>query len=447
VSKLLMSVSGIRGIVGESLTPEIALSFGKAFGRYLKGGKVVMGRDTRFHGPMISKATAAGLMAAGCNVIDIGIATTPQVEFTVKSSGADGGIAVTASHNPIEYNALKLIGMGGTFLTEAQGQKFIKIYNQNNDSKVFKKAKIGSYDIQEGWDLKYIAAILSLDLIKPSAIKRKKFRVVVDCVNGTASYIAAELFNSLGCHLKLINSIPDGKFPHSPEPVPANLKQLCRAVKMFKADIGFAFDPDSDRMAIVNEKGKPVGEEYTLALGMRYILSQKRGPVVVNLSSSMINDFVAKEAGVKIYRTKVGEINVTEKMKKVRAVAGGEGNGGLIYPGIHYGRDGFIAAAVILRYLASSRKTISNLAGELPATSMVKRKIAVSGKGLDFNKIVKAFNHGKIDRRDGIKIKFSDSWLQLRLSNTEPIARLMAEAHDSSRALALADEVEQLIAS
>ena len=447
MSKLLVSVSGIRGIVGESLTPEIALNFGKAFGRYLKGGKVVMGRDTRFHGPMISKATAAGLMASGCDIIDIGIATTPQVEFTIKSSGADGGVAVTASHNPIDYNALKLIGKGGIFLTEAQGKKFIKIYNKNNISKLFKKARVGTYDIQDGWDQKYINAILSLDIIKPSAIKRKIFRVVVDCVNGTASYIAAELFNSLGCDLKLINSIPNGRFPHPPEPVPANLKQLCRAVKMFKADIGFAFDPDSDRMAIINEKGRPIGEEYTLALGMRYILSRKRGPVVVNLSSSMINDFVAEEVGVKIYRTKVGEINVTEKMKKVRAVAGGEGNGGLIYPGIHYGRDGFIAAAVILQYLTSSRKTISNLAGELPATSMVKRKIALSGKSLDFNKIVKAFNHGKVDRRDGIKIDFSDSWLQLRLSNTEPIARLMAEAYDNGRASALADEVERLIAS
>jgi len=447
VSKLLVSVSGIRGVVGDSLTPEIALNYGKAFGRYLKSGKVIIGRDTRYHGPMISKATAAGLMASGCDIIDIGIATTPQVEFTVKSSGANGGVAITASHNPVEYNALKLMGKSGFFLTEAQGRKFINIYNKNYNGRPFKKARIGTYDIQDGWDQKYINAILSLDLIKPSLIKRHKFRVVVDCVNGTASYLAAEFFNSLGCHLKLINSIPDGRFPHPPEPVPENLKQLCRAVKMHKADIGFAFDPDSDRMAIVNEQGRPVGEEYTLALGMRYILSRKRGPVVVNLSSSMINDYVAREAGVKIYRTKVGEINVTEKMKKVRAVAGGEGNGGLIYPGIHYGRDGFIAAAVILQYLASSHKTISKLAGELPATSMVKRKIVLSGKSFDFNKIVKAFNHGKVDKRDGIKINFSDSWLQLRLSNTEPIARLMAEAYDNGRASALADEVERLIAS
>ncbi len=447
MSKLLVSVSGIRGIVGESLTPEIALGFGKAFGRYLKGGKVIMGRDTRYHGPMISSATAAGLMAAGCNIIDIGVATTPQVEFTVKSSGAAGGVAVTASHNPIEYNALKLISEGGTFLTETQGRKFLKIYKQNNNGRTPQKAKVGTYNIQDDWDQKYIKAILSLDLVKPSVIKRRKFRVAVDCVNGTASYIAAELFNSLGCELKLINSVPNGRFPHPPEPVPENLRQLCRAVKTFKADIGFAFDPDSDRMAIVNEKGRPVGEEYTLALGMRYILSQKRGPVAVNLSSSMINDFVAQEAGVKIYRTKVGEINVTEKMKKVGAVAGGEGNGGLIYPGIHYGRDGFIAAAIILQYLASSRKTISNLAGELPSTAMVKRKIAISKKGLNFGKIAKAFNHGKADKRDGIKINFSDSWLQLRLSNTEPIARLMAEAYDTGRAIALADEVEHLIAS
>ncbi|MCD6161866.1 MAG: phosphoglucosamine mutase [candidate division Zixibacteria bacterium] len=445
MGKLLVSISGIRGIVGDSLTSETAMQYGKAFGKYLKGGKVIIGRDTRYHGPMVLSAVAAGLMCSGCNVVDIGVATTPAIEFTVRETQSAGGIAITASHNPIEYNALKLIGPGGTFLTETQGKKFLKCCNSKQKSKKTEKPNIGSYFNQDDWDLKHIKAILGIDIIKLASIKRKKFRVVGDCVNGTASPVAAELFNSLGCTLKLINAVPDGKFPHPPEPVPANLKQLCRAVKSFKADIGFAFDPDSDRMAMVDENGKTIGEEYTLALGMRFILSKKSGPVAVNLSSSMMNDFVAKEASVKLYRTKVGEINVTEKLKRINGVAGGEGNGGLIYPDMMYGRDGLMAAAVMLQYLASSRKTISELASELPKTTMIKRKIALDGKKISFNKVIRAFKDGKADKRDGIKIIFDDCWLQLRLSNTEPIVRLMTEAYSVKKARLLADEVEKLL--
>ena len=446
MGKLLVSVSGIRGIVGDSLTPEVALGYARAFGKYIKGGKVILGRDTRYHGPMILSAVASGLMESGCDVVDIGVATTPQVEFAVNRSGAAGGVAVTASHNPIEYNALKLIGPQGIFLTAGQGKRFLKIYENGSRPAQNKKAKVGSYRVEDDWDLKYVEAILALDILRPSQIRKKKVKVVADCVNGTSSYVAANLFNALGCRLKLINAVPDGYFPHSPEPVPENLKQLGKAVKAFKADIGFAFDPDSDRMAMVDEKGRPLGEEYTLALGMRYILTRKKGPVAVNLSSSMMNDFVANEAGVRIYRTKVGEINVTEKMKKVKAVAGGEGNGGLIYPSIHHGRDGLIAAAVMLQYLASSGKTISQLASEIPSTSLLKRKIMLKGKKFDFDKIIKAFPEGKADTKDGVKIVFDDSWLQLRLSNTEPIARLMAEAHEPRQAKALADKVAKMIA-
>jgi phosphomannomutase len=445
VGNLLISVSGIRGIVGDSLTPEVALGFARAFGKYCKSGKIILGRDTRYHGPMISAAVASGLMSVGCDVIDIGVATTPQVEYVVKTTGAAGGIAVTASHNPIEYNALKLIGPGGKFLNQAQGKRFLKIFDSINGQQSKSSRKIGRIDNQDHWGQAYIDALLGLDLVDTKKIKRKKFKVVADCVNGTSSHIAASLFNALGCRLKLINAVPDGKFPHPPEPVPGNLKQLGRAVKAYGADIGFAFDPDSDRMAMVDETGKPIGEEYTLALGMRYILSRKKGPVAVNLSSSMINDYVAKEAGVKIYRTKVGEINVTEKMQAVKAVAGGEGNGGLIYPGIHQGRDGLMAAIFILQYLADTGKSISTLAAELPSTVMVKRKLQRGKKKIDFNKLTKAFPKGKVDTRDGIKIVFDDSWLQLRLSNTEPIARLMTEALNPKQARSLADKVEKVI--
>jgi len=448
LGKLLVSVSGIRGIIGDTLTPEIALKYGRAFGSYINGGKVMIGRDTRYHGPMIFSAAAAGLMATGCNVTDIGVATTPTVEFAVRESASAGGIAITASHNPIEYNALKLIGPGGTFLTESQGKKFLKHFNNENKyqkTSKLKSPKIGNYLQQDSWDLKHIRAIIGLDIIKPALLKRKKFRVVADCVNATVSSVAAELFNSLGCTLKLINAIPDGKFPRPPEPAPANLKQLCRAVKSFKADVGFAFDPDGDRMAIVDENGKAIGEELTLALGMRYILSKKKGPAAVNLSSSMINDFVAAEAGVKLYRTKVGEINVTEKLKKIKGIVGGEGNGGLIYPEMLYGRDGLMAAAVILQYMAVSRKRISELVLELPGTIMIKKIIMLNGKKINLKKIAKTFKDGKIDSRDGIKVIFKDSWLQVRLSNTEPVVRLITEAYNPKKARFLADEVEKLM--
>jgi len=448
VGDLLVSVSGIRGVVGDSLTPEVALKYGRVFGKYLKEGDVVLGRDTRYHGPMIFSAVSAGLMASGCNVIDIGVVTTPTVEFAVNKSGSAGGMAITASHNPIEYNALKLIGSKGTFLTESQIKRLIRLYNQADGFKgknVGSSKKVGSYCIQEGWDLKHVKAILDLDIINPFLIKRKKFRVVVDCVNGATSYISAELFNALGCVIKLINAIPDGRFPRPPEPVSENLKKLCRQVRLFEADVGFAFDPDGDRVAIVDNKGKPLGEEYTLALGMRYILTKKKGPVAINISSSMINDYVAREAGVRIYRTRVGEINVTEKLRRIGGVVGGEGNGGLIYPDMHYGRDGLMAVAVILQYMASSGKTVLELAEEIPRTHMLKRKVSLTGKRVNFNRIEKVFGGGKIDRRDGLKIIFDDSWLQLRLSNTEPVVRIISEAFDYGKAKELADTVEKMI--
>jgi phosphomannomutase len=428
--------------VGDSLTPEIAMGYGRAFGRFSGRGAIVVGRDTRHHGPMILSATVAGILQSGCDVIDIGVVTTPTVEFAVRQIRAAGGVVITASHNPIEYNALKLIGSTGIFLTESQGKRFLKYVGTKDN---FIPKRYGIYIIEDGWDSAHVRAVLGLDIVNTNLIKRRKFRVVADCVNGTASYVAAELFNGLGCSLKLINAVPDGRFPRPPEPTPENLKALGRAVRSHKADIGFAFDPDSDRLAIVNEKGQPIGEEFTLALGMRYILKKKKGPVAVNLSSSMINDFVAKEAGVKIYRTKVGEVNITEKLINVGGIAGGEGNGGLIYPYLHYGRDAIQAAAIILSYMAESNKSISTLVSEFPRTYMVKRKIAVSSKGINFAKVKKAYAGEQIDTRDGLKITFEDGWVQIRLSNTEPIARIMAEAYKQDRAVKLADSLMSLI--
>lgn len=441
MDRLLISVSGIRGIVGGSLTPEVVLKYAAGFGRFVGGGPVVIGRDTRCHGPMITAAATAGLMSVGCDILDIGVVTTPTVEFAVRETGSAGGVVITASHNPIEYNALKLIGRRGMFLTESESKRYLRGVDKNNRI----GPKYGRLIPQDGWDLKHIDAILDLDIVAKQKIRKAGFKVVADCVNGTASFVAAELFGALGCRLKLINAVPDGGFPRQPEPTAENLKELCREVKRFGADIGFAFDPDSDRLAIVDEKGRPLGEEFTLALGLRYILSKKKGPVAVNLSSSMMNDWVAREAGIKIYRTKVGEVNVSEKLLRTGGVAGGEGNGGLIYPGIHWGRDALQAAAIILSYLAARKLPISEIAGELPRTFMVKRKIAVPEQGINQDKIRENFKAGKVDLKDGIKLLFDDSWIQVRTSNTEPVARIIAESLDSEKARNLADAVEKIL--
>ena len=446
MSKLLISVSGVRGVVGESLTAEVALEYSRAFGTYLKPGKVAVGGDTRRTGPMIKSAVMAGLMSTGHDVVDIDICPTPTVEMAVRDGDFAGGVAVTASHNPDQYNALKLIGPGGLFLSAPQGTKVNSIY----DSRKFKSAnwqKTGTLDSDSEWIRRHTDRILNLNIISPKAISGKKLKVVVDCVGGTAAYMAPDFFNRIGVSCELINSEIGEKFPHPPEPTPENLAQLSEAIKIAKADIGFAFDPDSDRLAIVDETGKPVGEEYTLALGCRYILQREKGPIAVNLSSSLLNDFVAGEAGTKLYRTRVGERNVTEKLLKIRGVVGGEGNGGLIYPNLHWGRDAFLAAAVILQYLATSGKTISILAGELPRYVMLKTKIDGTRAMIEKKSkaLVKAFPKAKIDRLDGIKIYDKNWWVQIRASNTEPIARLMAEAEDMDKAKSLIAAVKAVL--
>jgi len=442
---LLISVSGIRGIIGKTLTSEIAHNYARAFGSYLKGGKVAVGRDTRRTGPMISSAVISGLMSSGCDVADIGICPTPTIEMAVRDGGFSGGVAVTASHNPIEYNALKLIGEGGVFLCDRRGRKVQQIFN----SRQFRNCSwnsAGKATLEDKWIDHHIKKIAELDIISPSLIKRRRLKIVADCGGGAACSMAGDFFRRLGVKYELIHSIPTGEFPRGPEPVPENLSDLSKAVKRNKADVGFAFDPDADRLAIVSEKGEPIGEEYTLALGSRYILSRRSGPLAVNLSSSMLNDFVAREAGVKIYRTKVGERNVTEKLQRVRGIVGGEGNGGLIYPRLHWGRDAFLAAAVITQYLASSGLKISGLVMELPQYVMIKTKINLARS--DVEKKIKAletvFRGEKINRIDGIKISGKDWWVQIRVSNTEPVTRIISEASDHKTARSLIGTVKSV---
>lgn len=446
MKELLISVSGIRGIIGKTLTSETALNYGRAFGAFLKKGRVVIGRDTRKTGPMITSAVISGLLSSGCDVVDIGICSTPTIEMAVRDGGFSGGAAVTASHNPIQYNALKLIGEEGIFLSESQGRKIQRLFN----SRRFRDCgwdSVGKATFEDKWIDHHINKIIKLDIISQSLIKKRRLKIVADCGGGAACNMADSFFKKLGVDYKLIHFIPTGEFPRGPEPIPENLTDLSKAVKRHRADVGFAFDPDADRLAIVSEKGQPIGEEYTLALCSRYILSRTAGPVAVNLSSSMLNDSVAGEAGVKIYRTKVGERNVTEKLRRVGGVVGGEGNGGLIYPRLHWGRDAFLAAAVIIQYLASSELKISELVMELPRYFMVKTKLNLALSEVERKKgaIENAFRGDKINRVDGLKILGKDWWVQIRASNTEPVTRVISEARDYKTARSLIGTVKSVI--
>lgn len=446
MEKLLISVSGIRGIIGKGLTSEIALDYGRAFGTYLKGGKVGLGRDTRKTGPMISSAVISGLLSSGCDVVDIGICPTPTIELAVRDGRLAGGVAVTASHNPVKYNALKLIGKGGMFLSESEGNKVRQRYNSRR-FKNYDWKSCGVLSFEDKWIDYHIKKIKGLDIISPLQIKKRKLKIVADCAGGAASVMADRFFKELGVSYRLIHSRIDGAFPRGPEPVVENLIDLSRAVKNYRADVGFAFDPDADRLAIVSEKGEPIGEEYTLALGARYILSRKRGPMAVNLSSSMLNDYIAREAGIKLYRSKVGERNVTEKLIRFKGIVGGEGNGGLIYPKLHSGRDGFLAAAVIMQYLATSRLKISDLVMELPRYVMIKNKVSLGRRDIEkkINSLVNAFNGDKINRTDGVKISGKGWWVHIRASNTEPITRIMSEAADIKTARNLVRTIKSII--
>jgi len=445
LKELLISVSGIRGVVGRSFTSETALNYARAFGTFLKGGRVAVGRDTRKTGPMVTSAVVSGLLSSGCDVADIGVCPTPTIELAVRSGVFNGGVAVTASHNPIEYNALKLIGKDGIFLSSSKGSKVQEFYKSGR----FKDrgwSSIGSMTYENGWIDFHIMRILELDIISISSIKRRRLKIVADCGGGAACFMAGDFFKKLGVKYELIHANPTGEFPRGPEPVPANLSDLSRAVRRKKADVGFAFDPDADRLAVVSENGEPIGEEYTLALGSRYVLSRKTGPMAVNLSSSMMNEFVAREAGVKIYRTKVGERNVTERLQRVGGIVGGEGNGGLIYPRLHWGRDAFLAAAVITQYLASSGLKISDLVMELPRYFMIKTKISLERSDVEkkLNALESVFQGYKINRMDGIKISGKEWWVQIRASNTEPVARIISEARDHATAMSMIRTVKSV---
>src|SRR5574341_235068 len=428
-TNLIFSISGLREIVGEGLTPELVVRYASAYG-YLSKGKIVVGRDTRNTGEMIKNLVISSLVSVGCEVVDIGICPTPTVELAVLDLTAQGGIAITASHNPIEWNALKFVNSEGMFITEQQKNKIDKL-TKNQNIEFASWDKIGKVSKDSFQIEKHINKILNLNLVNAEKIREKRFKVVIDCVNGAGSFASPVLLEKLGCEVIKINCQNTGTFPHPPEPVPSTLSQLCDTVQQYQADIGFANDPDADRLAIVSEKGEAIGEEYTLALATKYVLSKKKGPVVVNLSTTKMIDDVAKMYNSPVHRTKVGEANVGLKLKQIKGVIGGEGNGGVILPQLHYGRDALIGIALILSYLAESSLTVSQVIKQIPQYHIVKKTFPINQ---NFDKLLQKFKakhrRNSINAQDGLRIEFPESWLHIRKSNTEPIARVISEAKD-----------------
>jgi len=443
---IMISVSGIRGIVGEGLTPELIVNFAAATGTFYGRGKVMVGRDSRVTGEMVKGAVLSGLMSVGCHPIDLGICPTPTVQLAVQNSDAVGGIVITASHNPVEWNALKLLSSKGLFLDPEEGAAVKQIIDQ----KGFGFAawdEIGRIETYNRAVEDHINSILRIPYLQVDEIHARKFRVAYDCVNGAGSTILPKLLQDLGCETFPINLDPHGQFAHAPEPVPQNIRDLCEHVRETKADIGFAVDPDVDRLAIVAETGTPLGEEYTVVLATRFILSKKKGAVVVNVSTTRAVDDIANTYQSEIIRTPVGEIHVAKGMKASGAVIGGEGNGGVLLPEVHLGRDAPVAIALTLQHLLEFGGTVSELWQSLPQYTMTKKKIEIGTKNPDhiLKKIGEKYKDEKLNLIDGLKIERPDSWIHIRKSNTEPIIRIITEAKTSDASEKLCNHfIEQI---
>lgn len=426
MKSLIVSPSGVRGIVGKDLVPEVVVKFARAFGKLMNEGKIAVGSDTRTSNEMFRYAAFSGLLSLGCEVVDLGICPTPSIQLMVKHLRVQGGIVITGSHNPVEWNALKFVRSDGLFLYPEEGKKLLEIYN--NPIPQVSWDKIGTIFKDSSAIDNHLRKILKV--VDREKIRKKKFKVVLDACNGAGALISPLLLNELGCEVTKVNCTPNGIFPHSPEPVPSNLGELCRIVKNEEADIGFAHDADADRLTVVSEKGKALSEDYTLLLTTRFILKKSKGLVVTNVCTTYALDEVAREFGCEVIRTKVGDIWVSSLMKEKGAVIGGEGNGGVIIPQINYARDGIAAIALLLEYLTQENKPVSQLADTLPQYFMVKKKLRASSAC--FTRIEQRlkgeFEKEKLSFLDGVKVKKKEGWVHIRVSGTEPVIRVIAEA-------------------
>ena len=438
---LMVSVSGVRGRVGEALTPEIVAQFAAGFGAWARarnGGKatIVVGRDSRVSGPMFQPVVHAALQSVGCNVLDVGMVPTPTVQLAVEHHQAAGGLAITASHNPIEWNALKFIGPSGLFLDGAEAADMRKVV----DGKIPRATwdKLGTVSADKDAAREHIEKILALPFLDVEGIRKRGFRVGLDCVRGAGGVFMPVLLELLGCKLATINMEPDGRFPRPPEPVPENLGELQRLVLDSHCDLGMAVDPDVDRLALVSDEGVAIGEDYTLAFAAKVVLRHRKGPLVTNLSTSRIVDDIAAEAGSRVIRAPVGEVNVATRMRTEGAPIGGEGNGGVILSELHLGRDAPVGAALILQLLLEEgdKRPLSKIVASYPRYFIVKDKLDRPNAPLDtvYAALKKAFPDAEADTQDGLRLTWPDRWVHIRPSGTEPIVRVIAEAPTATEA-------------
>lgn len=437
---LIKSISGIRGTiggnVGENLTPIDIVKFTSAFVSLTKQKNTnsltfIVGRDARISGEMVNQLVCATLQSMGVNVIDLGLSTTPTVEMAVIQQKADGGIILTASHNPMQWNALKLLNEKGEFISGVEGKELLQM--AENEDFVYSSVKeLGTYTSYTKAIEDHIDAILKLDLVDVKAIKNAHFSVVIDAVNSTGGIALPKLLDKLGVkNVHVLYGEPNGIFPHNPEPLPEHLTEISEVMRKGDFHVGFVVDPDVDRLALVMENGEMFGEEYTLVAVADYVLQNKKGNTVSNLSSSRALRDISEKHGVTYQAAAVGEVNVVEKMKEINAIVGGEGNGGIILPELHYGRDALVGIALFLTYMAKSKRTCSEIRSTYPEYYISKNKIELSPE-MDIPSILKGiaekYNQHQVNNIDGVKIDFPDNWVHLRASNTEPIIRIYAEA-------------------
>lgn len=444
IPTLKISISGVRGVVGESLTPTLLVRFAQAFGTYTGPGAIVIGRDTRTSGEMVRQAVVAGLLSSGCRVVDLDICPVPTVQLMVRERRARGGICITASHNPAEWNALKFINSAGLFLADAQARQLLDIYHQGEYRKVAGSEMRSCEPLAGAIDLHVKAILNTLGALPSEPQGKRKLRVAIDSCNGAGSIVAPRLLEALGVEVVPLNVTPDGLFPRGAEPIEENLGALSAIVREHGCDVGFAQDMDADRLAIVSERGLAIGEEYTLVLAAQYVLGRERGAIVANLSTTSVLDAVARSFDCPIYRSKIGEANVAEEMLRRGAVIGGEGNGGVIYPRINFARDSLVGMALVLHLLAKTNRTVSELIAELPRTYMIKEKLECrSDKIRAVLRMVRdEYARWPLDLRDGVKVTTPDGWFLVRGSNTEPIIRIVAEAEDQERARRMVEDVK-----
>jgi phosphomannomutase len=438
---LMVSVSGIRGRVGEALTPEVVARYAAGFGAWASSRgtsrNIVVGRDSRVSGPMFHRSVLGALQSVGCDVIDVGLTTTPTCQLAVEHHHAAGGLMISASHNPIEWNALKFIGPTGLFLENAEGVEMRALVESGIPRARWDQ--LGQIEPDDSAVQRHIDRVLSIPFLDVEGIRGRRFSVALDCVRGAGAIIMPSLLDRLGCRVTAINLETDGRFPHPPEPVAENLGDLERLVLRAGASIGFAVDPDVDRLALVSDAGKAIGEDYTLALAARVVLRHKRGPVVTNLSTSRIVEDVANAAGMPVIRAPVGEVNVAVRMRDEHAPIGGEGNGGVILSEVHLGRDAPVGAALLLQLLHEDNTSLSQIVSGLPRYAIVKDKLDRPNASLDtvYEALRAAFPGAAADSQDGLRLSWPDRWVHVRPSGTEPIVRVIAEAPTNRDALEL----------